>query len=235
MRQAEAGSRVELYEAQISKMQLALERADQENSRLEQELRALTESSTKGREERQLTGLAGLRDRMRSISLLTGGSALEQQASERLQVLLIHMLLLYKYLRSCLVGLQTMAAHEVITHLHVTSCKHGEVSPLLALVTVSNSMHARLRPSMVAGLRTKAYWRVSLHVVVLQDAGEKLKSVQHERAALQKQRDALARQLAHIGEKISSGIIPDASELAVPEHIAAAAEASASAVGHFAL
>ncbi|CAL8471705.1 g11247 [Coccomyxa elongata] len=143
---AEAGSRVELYEAQISKMQLALERADQENSRLEQELRALTESSTKGREERQLTGLAGLRDRMRSISLLTGGSALEQQASERLQ-----------------------------------------------------------------------------------DAGEKLKSVQHERAALQKQRDALARQLAHIGEKISSGIIPDASELAVPEHIAAAAEASASA------
>lgn len=90
MRQAEAGSRVELYEAQISKMQLALERADQENSRLEQELRAITESSAKGREERQLTGLAGLRDRMRSISLLTGGSALEQQASERLQVLPIH-------------------------------------------------------------------------------------------------------------------------------------------------
>ncbi|BDA47090.1 probable Laminin-like protein epi-1 at N-terminal half [Coccomyxa sp. Obi] len=142
---AEAGSRVELYEAQIGKMQLALERADQENSRLEQELHALTESSAKGREERHSTGLAGLRDRMCSISLLTGGSALEQQASVRLQ-----------------------------------------------------------------------------------DAGEKLKSVQHERAALQKQRDALARQLAHVAEKISSGIIPDASELAVPEHIAAAAEASAS-------
>ena len=73
---------------------------------------------------------------------------------------------------------------------------------------------------------------VTLHIVVVQDAGEKLKSVQHERAALQKQRDALARQLAHVSEKISSGIIPDASDLAVPEHIAAAAEASASVVGH---
>ena len=83
--QAEAGSRVELYEAQISKMQLALERADQENSRLEQELRALTETSTKGREERRGSSLAALRDRVRSISLLS--SPLEQQAAERLQVL----------------------------------------------------------------------------------------------------------------------------------------------------
>ena len=67
--------------------------------------------------------------------------------------------------------------------------------------------------------------------MLVQDAGEKLKSSQHERAALQKQRDALARQLAHVAEKISSGMIPDVEELAVPEHIAAAAEASASAVG----
>jgi hypothetical protein len=44
---------------------------------------------------------------------------------------------------------------------------------------------------------------------------------------LQKQRDALARQLAHVASKISSGIIPEPAELAVPEHIAAAAEASA--------
>jgi len=34
--QAEADSQVQLYKAQISKMQLALERADQENSRVEQ-------------------------------------------------------------------------------------------------------------------------------------------------------------------------------------------------------
>ena len=83
--QAEAGSRVELYEAQISKMQLALERADQENSRLEQELRALAESSAKGRDERRGSSLAMLRDRVRSISLLS--SPLEQQAAERLLVL----------------------------------------------------------------------------------------------------------------------------------------------------
>ena len=38
--QAEAGSRAEVYEAQISKMQRALERADQETSRLEQALLA---------------------------------------------------------------------------------------------------------------------------------------------------------------------------------------------------
>lgn len=50
---------------------------------------------------------------------------------------------------------------------------------------------------------------------------------QHERGALQKQRDALARQLAHIANKIASGIIPEPAELAVPVHIAAAAEASA--------
>lgn len=80
--QAEAGSRVELYEAQISKMQLALERADQENSRLEQELRALMESSAKGKERG--SSLAALRDRVRSISGLS--SPLEQQAAERLHV-----------------------------------------------------------------------------------------------------------------------------------------------------
>lgn len=38
--QAEAGSRAEVYEAQVGKMQRALERADQETSRLEQELLA---------------------------------------------------------------------------------------------------------------------------------------------------------------------------------------------------
>jgi hypothetical protein len=36
--QAEARSRAEVYEAQVAKMQRALERADQENSRLEQAL-----------------------------------------------------------------------------------------------------------------------------------------------------------------------------------------------------
>jgi len=63
---------------------------------------------------------------------------------------------------------------------------------------------------------------------LLQDAREKLKSSQHELAAIQKQRDDLARRLALIREKISSGMIPDPADLAVPEHIAAAAEASAS-------
>ncbi len=75
----------------------------------------------------------------------------------------------------------------------------------------------------------RGIWKYYLSLP-MQDAGEKLKSSQHERAALQKQRDALARQLAHVAEKISSGMIPDAGELAVPEHIAAAAEASASVV-----
>lgn len=84
--QAEAGSRVELYEAQISKMQRTLERADQENSRLEQELRALQEgAAARGQAERRgSSSLAALRDRVRSISLLS--SPLEQQAAERLQV-----------------------------------------------------------------------------------------------------------------------------------------------------
>ena len=36
MRQAEAGSRADLYEAQIEKMQFALERADQDKARLEE-------------------------------------------------------------------------------------------------------------------------------------------------------------------------------------------------------
>ena len=64
--------------------------------------------------------------------------------------------------------------------------------------------------------------------MLAQDAREKLKSSQHELAAIQKQRDDLARQLAHVAEKISSGVIPDPADLAVPEHIKAAAKASAS-------
>jgi hypothetical protein len=74
-------------------------------------------------------------------------------------------------------------------------------------------------------------WLQSAHGVerVPQDARERLKSSQHELAAIQKQRDDLARQLALIAEKISSGVIPDPADLAVPDHIAAAAEASASA------
>ena len=64
--------------------------------------------------------------------------------------------------------------------------------------------------------------------MLAQDAREKLKSSQHELAAIQKQRDDLARQLAHVAEKISSGMIPDLADLTVPEHIKAAAEASAS-------
>ena len=63
--------------------------------------------------------------------------------------------------------------------------------------------------------------------VLAQDAREKLKGSQHELAAIQKQRDDLARQLAHVAEKISSGMIPDLADLTVPVHIAAAAEASA--------
>lgn len=50
---------------------------------------------------------------------------------------------------------------------------------------------------------------------------------QHERGALQKQRDALARQLVHVAHKIASGMIPEPAELVIPEHIAAAVEASA--------
>ena len=64
--------------------------------------------------------------------------------------------------------------------------------------------------------------------MLVQDAREQLKSSQHELAAIQKQRDDLARQLAHIAEKISSGMIPDLADLTVPEHIKAAAQASAS-------
>jgi predicted RNase H-like nuclease (RuvC/YqgF family) len=78
---------VELYEAQISKMQRALERADQENSRLEQELRSLRDAQQqhqKGTERRGSSSLAALRDRVRSISGLA--TPLEQQAAERLQV-----------------------------------------------------------------------------------------------------------------------------------------------------
>lgn len=61
-----------------------------------------------------------------------------------------------------------------------------------------------------------------------QDARERLKGSQHELAAIQKQRDDLARQLALVAEKINSGMIPDSADLTIPEHIAAAAEASAS-------
>lgn len=90
--QAEADSQVQLYKAQISKMQLALERADQENSRVEQQLRIALEAPGKLREaqaERRASSvggasLAALRDRVRSMSLL--GPSVEAQAAERLQV-----------------------------------------------------------------------------------------------------------------------------------------------------
>ena len=64
---------------------------------------------------------------------------------------------------------------------------------------------------------------------LLQETLEKLKSSQHELAAIQRQRDGLARQLALVADKIGSGVIPDPADLTVPEHIAAAAGASASA------
>ena len=73
----------------------------------------------------------------------------------------------------------------------------------------------------------RLFWDHQVSMLV-QDAREHLKSSQHELAAIQKQRDDLARQLAHIAEKISSGMIPDLADLTVPEHIKAAAEASAS-------
>ena len=87
--QAEADSQVQLYRAQISKMQLALERADQENSRVEQELRIALAAPGKLREaqaERRAgaSSLAALRDRVRSMSLLAPSA--EPNAEERLQV-----------------------------------------------------------------------------------------------------------------------------------------------------
>ncbi len=87
--QAEADSQVQLYRAQISKMQLALERADQENSRVEQELRIALEAPGKLREAQAekragSSSLAVLRDRVRSMSLLAPSA--EPRAEERLQV-----------------------------------------------------------------------------------------------------------------------------------------------------
>jgi hypothetical protein len=85
--QAEADSQVQLYKAQISKMALALERADQENSRVEHELRIALEAPGKLREaqaeKRAGASLSALRDRVRSMSLLP--HSLEGQAAERLQ------------------------------------------------------------------------------------------------------------------------------------------------------
>jgi hypothetical protein len=87
--QAEADSQVQLYKAQISKMQLALERADQENSRVEHELRVALEAPGKLREAQAekragASSLSTLRDRVRSMSLLS--PSLGGQAAERLQV-----------------------------------------------------------------------------------------------------------------------------------------------------
>ena len=87
--QAEADSQVQLYRAQISKMQLALERADQENSRVEQELRIALDAPGKLREAQAekragSSSLAVLRDRVRSMSLLAPSA--EPRAEERLQV-----------------------------------------------------------------------------------------------------------------------------------------------------
>ena len=80
---------MQLYRAQISKMQLALERADQENSRVEQELRIALEAPSKLREAQAekragSSSLAVLRDRVRSMSLLAPSA--EPRAEERLQV-----------------------------------------------------------------------------------------------------------------------------------------------------
>ena len=64
--------------------------------------------------------------------------------------------------------------------------------------------------------------------MLVQETLEKLKDSQHELAAIQKQRDDLARQLALVADKIGSGVIPDPADFTVPQHIAAAAGASAS-------
>ena len=64
---------------------------------------------------------------------------------------------------------------------------------------------------------------------LVQETLDKLKGSQHELAAIQRQRDGLARQLALVADKIGSGVIPDPADLTVPEHIAAAAGASATA------
>ncbi len=80
------------------------------------------------------------------------------------------------------------------------------------------------------GLRTSLVHAITAYqsYMLVQDAREQLKSSQHELAAIQKQRDDLARQVAHVAGKISSGMIPDPADLTVPEHIKAAAQASAS-------
>ena len=80
---------MQLYRAQISKMQLALERADQENSRVEQELRIALEAPGKLREAQAekragSSSLAVLRDRVRSMSLLAPSA--EPRAEQCLQV-----------------------------------------------------------------------------------------------------------------------------------------------------
>ena len=195
--QAEADSQVQLYKAQISKMQLALERADQENSRVEHELRVALEAPGKLREAQAekragASSLSTLRDRVRSMSLLS--PSLEGQAAKRLQVRTAPLLSINRHM------LTPLLASQVLDGEGRAACSRE-----LWLQLAQGSVH------------------------MLQDAREKLKSSQHELAAIQKQRDDLARQLALIAEKISSGVIPDPADLAVPEHIAAAAEASASA------
>ena len=71
--------------------------------------------------------------------------------------------------------------------------------------------------------------RLCHFAVLVQETLEKLKGSQHELAAIQKQRDDLARQLALVADKIGSGVIPDPADFTVPQHIAAAAGTSASA------
>jgi hypothetical protein len=192
---------VQLYEAQISKMQLALERADQDNSRLEQELRALREAHRGKEERRGSSSLAALRDRVRSISGLA--TPLEQQAAERLQV------------------------RESPPPLGYGVISASTIMYAWCWCSILTSCHAWTRVAEYKGGDILCAGHAEVQCCAWQDAGEKLKVSQHERSALQKQRDTLARQLAHIANKIASGIIPEPAELAVPDHIAAAAEASA--------
>ncbi|KAK9825855.1 hypothetical protein WJX81_004552 [Elliptochloris bilobata] len=75
---AEAGSRADVYEAQIGKMQRALERADQDKARLEEALEAALAAGKAG----DARGLAALRERVRS--LVGGGAKQEPDASVQL-------------------------------------------------------------------------------------------------------------------------------------------------------
>ena len=192
---------MQLHQAQVSKMQLALERADQENSRIEQQLRVAREAPGKLREaeaqRRAGAGsLAGLRDRMRSMSLLA--PSVEAQAAERLQV---------KTPSPPGSGQRSdvLQAGDCAWRIKGTCPSAQDWEPCVC----------SMWPCQFARL--------------MQETLDKLKGSQHELAAIQRQRDGLARQLALVADKIGSGVIPDPADFTVPEHIAAAAGASVTA------